>query len=133
MNDTVEATTLNERTFALRSQDRFLRDNIAEDDVLIVSIGGNDIALLPLPCTIVSMAGLVCLPSSLVRNGFRCCVVPVRASDRARLVHFCLVTFDTVRRLLLRMWRVVVVLWRIMSSLSRILISPVWTKSTALY
>ena len=39
----VEATTLNERWYNLRPQDKFLRDNIKEEDVLIVSIGGNDI------------------------------------------------------------------------------------------
>jgi hypothetical protein len=52
----VEATTLNERTFRLRPQDEFLRDNIREDDVLVVSIGGNDVALAPSPCTIANMS-----------------------------------------------------------------------------
>jgi hypothetical protein len=59
INTAVEATTLNSRTFRLRPQDEFIRDNIQADDVLIVSIGGNDIALAPAPCTILS---LLCLP-----------------------------------------------------------------------
>mmetsp|Transcript_17372 Transcript_17372/g.42514 ORF Transcript_17372/g.42514 Transcript_17372/m.42514 type:complete len:102 (+) Transcript_17372:258-563(+) len=59
INTAVEATTLNSRTFRLGPQDEFLRDNIEQDDVLIVSVGGNDIALAPTPCTIMS---LLCLP-----------------------------------------------------------------------
>mmetsp|Transcript_6583 Transcript_6583/g.10014 ORF Transcript_6583/g.10014 Transcript_6583/m.10014 type:complete len:344 (-) Transcript_6583:26-1057(-) len=69
INTAVEATTLNERTFRLRPQDTFLRDNIKEEDVLMVSIGGNDVALLPCPCTIASIAGLMCLPLYCVENG----------------------------------------------------------------
>lgn len=62
INTAVEATTLGERKAKLRSQDIFLRDNISRDDVLIVSIGGNDVALAPTPSTIASMAGLIYLP-----------------------------------------------------------------------
>jgi len=39
INTAVEATTLNERTYRLRPQDRFLRDNLREDDILVVSVG----------------------------------------------------------------------------------------------
>eukprot|EP00980_Cylindrotheca_fusiformis_P023069 scaffold10090_cov119-Cylindrotheca_fusiformis.AAC.7 len=59
INTAVEATTLNSRSFRLHPQDEFIRDHIQTDDVLIVSIGGNDIALAPTPCTILS---LLCLP-----------------------------------------------------------------------
>jgi len=52
INTAVEATTLNERTLRLRSQDHFICDNIGPEDILIVSVGGNDVALLPTPCTI---------------------------------------------------------------------------------
>lgn len=58
INTAVEASTLNERTFHLRPQDAFLRDHIQSQDVLVVSVGGNDIALLPCPCTIFSILGL---------------------------------------------------------------------------
>ena len=68
INTAVEATTLNERRLHLRPQDRFIRDNISSEDVLIVSIGGNDIALCPTPCTIAAMAGLICLPMSCLEN-----------------------------------------------------------------
>lgn len=72
----MEATTLNERCSRLRPQDIFLRDNILENDILIVSIGGNDVALAPTPCTIASMAGLLCLPSSCVTMGKSCFSIP---------------------------------------------------------
>ena len=68
INAAVEATTLNERTRRLRPQDRFLRDNIRPNDVLIVSVGGNDIALAPAPCTILSVAGLLCLPTKCLEG-----------------------------------------------------------------
>jgi hypothetical protein len=82
INTAVEATTLNERCIHLRPQDRFLRDNISSEDVLIVSIGGNDIALRPTPCTIVSMAGLIGLPMS--------CLEGARSFDSAPVSEFSL-------------------------------------------
>jgi hypothetical protein len=83
----VEATTLNERCFTLTPQDEFLRDNIGKDDVLIVSIGGNDIALRPSICTIASMAGLLCLPTSFVENGCSFWAPPV--SDLSPWTYKC--------------------------------------------
>lgn len=77
INTAVEATTLNERTRLLRSQDRFLRDNLQSNDILIVSVGGNDVALCPTICTIVSVLGVLCLPVSCVENGCICGEVPV--------------------------------------------------------
>lgn len=78
INTAVEATTLNERTFHLRSQDKFLRDNIGPNDILVVSVGGNDIALAPLPMTICSIVGLICMPSSCLENTCAGPTVPVR-------------------------------------------------------
>lgn len=78
INTAVEATTLNERTFRLRPQDRFLRDNIQAKDVLVVSVGGNDIALAPSPCTIASMLGLMfCLPKPCIEQGCSCAACPL--------------------------------------------------------
>ena len=78
INAAVEATTLNERTFALRPQDAFLRDNISPEDVLIVSVGGNDIAMCPAPCTVASVAGLLlCLPATCLAHGRSFGTVPV--------------------------------------------------------
>lgn len=77
INTAVEATTLNERTTrGLRPQDEFLRDHILNDDVLVVSIGGNDVALAPTPCTIVSMLCLLSLPLSCIENAVSCGAVP---------------------------------------------------------
>ena len=72
----VEATTLNERWYRLRAQDKFLRDNIKSEDTLIVSIGGNDVAMMPTPCTIAAMAGMLCLPMKFIEHGCSYCVVP---------------------------------------------------------
>ena len=61
INTAVEATCLNDRAFGrLLPQDAFLRDNMAEEDVLVVSVGGNDVALQPLLCTALNLAALVC-------------------------------------------------------------------------
>lgn len=77
INTAVEATTLNERTFRLRPQDVFLRDNIQPQDTLIVSVGGNDVALSPQPCTILSMLGLMkCTPKACIDSGCTCGTVP---------------------------------------------------------
>lgn len=73
----VEATQLNERCLRLKPQDAFLRDNITKDDVLIVSVGGNDIARCPTICTIAALAGLLCLPVSCVQSGYSFCALPV--------------------------------------------------------
>ena len=78
INTAVEATTLNGRTsMGLRPQDKFIRDNISEDDVLVVSIGGNDVAMAPTPCTIASMLCLLSLPLSFIENTVSCGAVPV--------------------------------------------------------
>ncbi|KAL3902427.1 MAG: hypothetical protein SGILL_010827 [Bacillariaceae sp.] len=68
INTAVEATTLNERTFRLRPQDKFLRDNIQSNDVLIVSVGGNDVAMAPTPCTILSILSMVNMPLSCLEQ-----------------------------------------------------------------
>ena len=61
VNTAVEATSLSDRSCnCLLSQDRFIRDNITGEDILVVSVGGNDIALAPLLCTIINIIPLVC-------------------------------------------------------------------------
>jgi hypothetical protein len=70
VNGAVEASTLNIRSFKLLPQDEFIRDHIQEDDILIVSIGGNDVALVPQPCTIVSLLCLILvLPTICIEKG----------------------------------------------------------------
>jgi len=47
----VEATTLAGRDNGLLAQDKFVRDHVGTEDFLIVSIGGNDVALAPTNAT----------------------------------------------------------------------------------
>ena len=62
VNTAVEATSLNDRAFGrLLEQDRFLRDRLTERDAVVISIGGNDIALAPLLCTCCNVAPLLCV------------------------------------------------------------------------
>ncbi|PXF49465.1 hypothetical protein BWQ96_00781 [Gracilariopsis chorda] len=55
INCAVEATTVAQRRKALLPHDRIVRDHIAANDVLVVSIGGNDVALSPSLRTIFSV------------------------------------------------------------------------------
>lgn len=69
----VEATTLHHRRPEEPSmyQDKFIREHISNDDVLVVSVGGNDIALYPSTRTVISLAMIAYLwPSSWVRDGW---------------------------------------------------------------
>lgn len=63
INTAVEATTLGQRVSwmgtYLTEQDEFIRDNISQDDTLVVSVGGNDIAMAPTPATIANMLWLI--------------------------------------------------------------------------
>ncbi len=43
----VEASTLNNRKNGLFPQDLFVKEHLTKEDYLIVSVGGNDIALAP--------------------------------------------------------------------------------------
>lgn len=61
INTAVEESMLRERDDKLLNHDEFIRDNIRAEDVLIVSIGANDIALKPLPCTMRHMLQLAWL------------------------------------------------------------------------
>lgn len=76
INTAIEATTLNDRACCcLLSQDVFIRDHITEDDYLVVSVGGNDVALAPLACTVANMCALVWAPlpsSCTTEHGFAC-------------------------------------------------------------
>lgn len=47
INCAVEESSLLEKTSSLNLQDKFVRDHIRENDILLVSLGGNDIALKP--------------------------------------------------------------------------------------
>jgi hypothetical protein len=134
----VEATTLNERSYKLRPQDRFLRNNIRPNDILIVSVGGNDVALCPTPCTIVSMLGVLSLPVTCVENGFSCGVAPVRyASSQLQIsVSSSLVLNILVLKvqwLLLWMWTIRTLVCLYMSTMSWLLSVTLWSTSSKVY
>jgi len=73
INCAIEESTLSDRTCGhLRKQDIFIMENIQRQDVLIVSVGGNDIALRPSPCTILNLLSLVnCTCTSCIEK-FSC-------------------------------------------------------------
>lgn len=79
INTAIEATSIGDRACGrLLKQDVILRDNISSRDCLVVSIGGNDIALKPNPGTILNMLFLMCcLPESCI-DGLACgCAIGV--------------------------------------------------------
>ena len=68
----IEESTIEDRFFAtsgLLIQDHFIADNITTNDRLIVSVGGNDIALSPTIRTVVNMAMLTRSPEWMIRCG----------------------------------------------------------------
>ncbi len=78
VNGAVEASTLNMRTVQLLPQDQLIRDHMQEGDILIVSIGGNDVALKPLPCTVVSMlCSLLVCPKICIERGCIYGTIPI--------------------------------------------------------
>lgn len=70
INTAVEESMLRQRDKELLAHDEFIRDNIRAEDILIVSVGANDIALKPLPCTIRHMLQLAWItPRSSIEKG----------------------------------------------------------------
>ena len=73
INAACEESTISDRTgsssSAMLKHDIFIRDNLREDDVLIISVGGNDIGHRPTMCTVVKMALLMSHPKSMISNG----------------------------------------------------------------
>ncbi|KAF2202663.1 hypothetical protein GQ43DRAFT_303029 [Delitschia confertaspora ATCC 74209] len=70
VNAAVEASLLRERDEGLLEHDEFVRDNIRENDILIVSVGANDVALQPTKSTMLNMAQLAVLPRALIDSGY---------------------------------------------------------------
>jgi hypothetical protein len=70
INTAIEESMLRERDHTLLSQDEFIRDNIRAEDVLIVSVGANDVALRPTAMTIFNMLRLAwCTRRKDLENG----------------------------------------------------------------
>ena len=63
INCAIEESSLNKRTNCLLDQDKFIKNHITNNDILIVSVGGNDIALSPTLSTIWNMALLMYMNS----------------------------------------------------------------------
>ena len=63
LNAAVEASLLRHRDGELLPQDEFVRENIRSQDILIVSVGANDIALSPNFATVFHMVRLTWLAS----------------------------------------------------------------------
>ena len=75
LNLAVEASTLWERDNDLLDHDKFIRDNICANDILIVSVGSNDIAMKPTFSTIRHMLQLAWLtPCSSLQKGTAWCL-----------------------------------------------------------
>lgn len=68
INCAVEESSIGDRACGrLLPQDSFIKDHITERDILVVSVGGNDIALKPSICTILNLICLIkCIPSYCV-------------------------------------------------------------------
>mmetsp|Transcript_75178 Transcript_75178/g.220389 ORF Transcript_75178/g.220389 Transcript_75178/m.220389 type:complete len:360 (-) Transcript_75178:186-1265(-) len=76
LNTAVEATTLADRGRHLLPADQFIHDHVTADDYLIVSVGGNDVALRPSACTILNMLLLVRLSSQRCLRWCGCSCLP---------------------------------------------------------
>ncbi|RDI84894.1 hypothetical protein Vi05172_g4998 [Venturia inaequalis] len=74
LNLAVEATMLRQRDSDLLDHDKFIRDNIMSEDILIVSVGGNDVAMRPTFATLIRMLQLSWLTpfGSLVKGNAWC-------------------------------------------------------------
>ena len=59
LNCAVEESSIGSRIHKLPVQDQFLRDTISKNDILVVSLGGNDVVLKPTLCGVLSTLSLV--------------------------------------------------------------------------
>ena len=78
VNCSVEESRIASRACGnLLPQDEFIRDNISSEDTLVISLGGNDIALRPSCCTILSILPLLLFSTtSCIENCGSGCACP---------------------------------------------------------
>lgn len=78
INGAIEESTIRGRACGkLKDQDVFIRDNIEPKDYLVLSVGGNDIALQPSPCTICNTIALLsCTNTECLKNCTCGCALP---------------------------------------------------------
>lgn len=74
INCAIEESTIGARAGCgnLLAHDIFIRDNITPADTVVVSLGGNDIALRPTFATIINMLSLVCCTTTNCINKQSC-------------------------------------------------------------
>mmetsp|Transcript_25062 Transcript_25062/g.41759 ORF Transcript_25062/g.41759 Transcript_25062/m.41759 type:complete len:337 (-) Transcript_25062:150-1160(-) len=79
INCAIEESTVGARSCGtLMPQDLFIKDNIRHQDILVISVGGNDIALKPTPCTACSVATLLCCSTTNCLRSSACgCALPI--------------------------------------------------------
>lgn len=87
INCAVEHATIGSKCCGLSPQDEFLRDHIDMNDVLVISIGGNDVALAPAPCTILSMLSLLCCSTTDCIVADVPCQLTITARDALVVLH----------------------------------------------
>lgn len=102
INCAVEASTLRQRlTNGLLPQDELIRDQIGPNDVLVVSLGGNDIALSPTISTVFAVlmnvyrggnAGMSTL-AKIFQSGLEQYISQLVSKQKPRLVIVCMVYF----------------------------------------
>lgn len=68
INTAVEGSSLVDRDSDILAQDIFIRENITTNDVLVVSVGGNDIALKPTIQTVINLGILLNLENYSVNH-----------------------------------------------------------------
>ncbi len=68
INCAVEESSLESRRVALLQQDEFVRDHLESSDVIVMSVGGNDVVLNPSLRTVVNAALVALSPTALVRS-----------------------------------------------------------------
>mmetsp|Transcript_8262 Transcript_8262/g.10747 ORF Transcript_8262/g.10747 Transcript_8262/m.10747 type:complete len:300 (+) Transcript_8262:148-1047(+) len=70
INASIEESCVGDRNMGLMEQDEFVRDHISEKDYIVLSLGGNDIALKPTTSTIVNMIKLLLSPNWMIKRGW---------------------------------------------------------------
>jgi hypothetical protein len=69
INCAIEESTVGSRKKNILPHDKFICDHIKKEDILVVSVGGNDIALKPSFLTIINMLVLLsCTTNSCLEN-----------------------------------------------------------------
>lgn len=66
MMTSIEESTIEDRSDGLLAQDEFVREHIGAEDFLVVSVGGNDVALRPTARTSVNMLMLTRMPNWMI-------------------------------------------------------------------